>query len=126
MPLENRQAKGEFESAKLEKAKYILLLKKAERQILTQINNRVMQVNTAIERAATNKEVVKLQGKKLKAEERSFQFGRSSSDLLIRYQEDLLEARLALAASLYEYKLALIDLKLTQNALLDEHWKEDL
>ena len=126
LPLENRQAKGEFESARLEKAKYILLLKKVEREILTQLNNRVMQVNTAIERVATNQEIVELQDKKLKAEERRFQFGRSSSDLLIRYQEDLLEAQLALVNSLYEYKIALIDLKLAQNALLDEYWKEEL
>lgn len=126
LPLENRQAKGQFETAKLEKAKYLLLLKKVERQILTEINDRVTGVNTTVDKTTTNEYVVELQEKKLQAEEVRFRSGRSNSDLLIRYQQDLLDAKLAFVTSLYEYKTAAIDLKLSQNSLLDEYWKEEL
>ncbi len=126
LPLENRDAKGQFQKAKLEKAKYLLLLKKSERQILTQINDRITQLNTAIGKATTNENIVDLQQRKLKAQEIRFHSGRSNSDLMIRYQQDLLDAELSLAQSLYKYKIAVINLKLTQNSLLDEYWKEEL
>lgn len=124
IPIENREARGQFNKANLEQAKAILELKKRERLILTQINDLVTRVNILAGRVMTKKRVVELEAKKLEAERKRFQYGRSNSDYMVRYQNDLLNARLELNVTLYDYMAAYIDLKVAQNILLDEVWEE--
>ena len=57
---------------------------------------------------------------KLAEEEKRFKLGRSNSDTLIRYHDDLLIAKISLADSLYQYNSDFIDLRLKENSLLDE------
>lgn len=125
-PLENSKARGEFNKAKIEQAKALVELKKTERLILTKINELVTKVRILSGKVATSQRNARLQERKLNAEELRFKFGRSSSDLMIRYQEDVLNARLGLARSLYDYQFSLIDLKLAQDILLDGYWKGTL
>lgn len=123
--LENRKARGELKKAQFEKAKSLLELKKTERVILTKINDLVSRINIYLGKAITSKKVVELQAAKLAAEEKHFKYGRSSSDILIRYQDDLLSAKLAYVNSMFAYRSALIDLKLVQNTLLNKYWPEE-
>ncbi|MFH0877477.1 MAG: TolC family protein [Candidatus Omnitrophota bacterium] len=122
-PLENSKARGEFRKAKIERAKALVELKKTERLILTKINELITKVKILSDKVMTSRRNSWLQERKLGAEELRFRFGRSSSDLLIRYQEDVLNAKLGLAKSLYDHELSLIDLKLAQDILLDEYWE---
>lgn len=126
VPLENREAKSGYNISLAEKEKVLLKLKKTERLILRDVNNRVSAVNTLKEKAEASKEILALQEEKLKAEEKRFKYGRSSSDLIIRYEEDLLNARLSLANDLYNYKISRIDLDLAENSLLNRYWKGKL
>lgn len=125
-PLENSQAKGQYETAKLEKAKSLVLLKKKEREIVVEINDSVGTVNTSLETVKNSYAVVDLQQKKLDEQEKRFKLGRSDSDTLIRYQNDLLTAKISLADTLYTYYSDFIDLRVKENSLLDSYWKEDL
>jgi outer membrane protein TolC len=124
--LERGAEKAELAQKKLEKQKYLLLLKKVEQTIFRQVNTRVTEVNMLANEVNTAKKVVLLQEQKLLAEEKRFKYGRSSTDLIIRYQEDLLDARLKLARSLFDYRTSLIDLDLAKNALLDRYWEGEL
>jgi outer membrane protein TolC len=126
LPLENTQARGQYNKAKLQRARAIVELKKTERLILTEINDLVTKVNIQTGRVLTRKRVLKLQERKLAAEDKRFKFGRSSSDIMIRYQEDLLSAKLAYARALFEYSSILIDLRLAQNTLLSDSWEVEL
>ena len=126
LPLENRYARAEYSQQKLKKAQSLLSLKKVEKQILLDINNQVVYVNTLVNRVNTQKNVVDLQLKKLKAEEEKLKYGRSSSDIIIRYQNDLLEAKFELTSLLYAYQCALIDLKTKENSLLNKYWQDNL
>jgi len=126
LPIENRGARAEYNKAKLEKEKSLLSLKKIERTILTELNNLVTQVNILAEEVTTLREAAVLQEKKLQAEKRRFSQGRSNSDLIIRYEEDLLQARLTLAQGLFSYRVSLIDLELARNTLLDRYWKDKI
>lgn len=126
LPLENSLARAQFNKAKLQKARAIVELKKTERIILTEVKTIVTKVNIQIGRVLTQKRVLGLQEEKLSAEDKRFKFGRSSSDLLIRYQQDLLNAQLAYARSLFEYRSMLIDLKLAENTLLSDSWEGEL
>ncbi|MCP4649703.1 MAG: TolC family protein [PVC group bacterium] len=125
-PLENTYAKGEREKAQLEKAKALLGLKQVEHKILIDINDKLNALNNAKEQIGFNDRIVVLQEKKLEFEEMRFASGRSSSDTLIRYQEDLLQAKLGLANARCAYQSALIQWKVAQNILLDEYWEGEL
>ncbi len=126
VPLENSSAKSQHRRAKYEKAKALLELKKTEHKIAVDISNTINALNNKREKIRLNERIVLLQEKKLALEEERFGFGRSESDTLIRYQEDLLQAKLVLAQTLFEYKGALIGLKRAENSLLDEYWQGKL
>jgi len=120
-PLENTKARGQYQTAKLDKAKALILLKKKEREIITEINNAVGDVNTTLEKANNNYIIVQLQESKLNEEEKRFKLGRSDSDTLIRFHDDLLSAKISLADSLYAFYSEIIDLKVKENSLLEEY-----
>jgi len=123
---ERKKEKAELTQKKLEEQKAILLLKQIEQTVFRQINNQVTEANTLANEVTTSKEIVSLQEQKLKAESKRLRYGRSSADIIIRYQEDVLNSRLSLVRSLFNYHLSLIDLELTKNSLLDVHWQGQL
>ena len=121
--LERRKEKAQYNKAKLNKAKAIVVIKRVERLIFKDINNSVTELNIISTQVDTNRKIVRLQEQKLKAEQRRLRYGRSSSDVIIRFQNDLLNARLGLANSLFSYRLALINLQRNKNTLLPKYWK---
>lgn len=125
-PLENREAKAQFEQSKLEKAKALVNLKKTEEKILVEIDQRVRECNVTRKQSVMMLEAAKLQDEKLKGQEIRFKYGRSDSDTLIRYQHHLLFAQLDAAKSMMDYKVALIELDVAQNTFLDRIWKDPL
>ncbi len=125
-PLENREAKAALKKVTLEKKKLLLELKKTEREILRQINDKVNRINTLRREVELYEFTTGLHQEKLNEQVKRVNYGRSNSDTLITYEEDLLKARLKLAAYRYEYRLSLIELALAQNTLLDEYWREPL
>jgi outer membrane protein TolC len=126
VPLENRKAQAQKKQAKQEKAQAIIGIKKLEHQIIIEVNNLVDAVNVACENIKLNQKIVALNEKKLKYEEKRFQSGRSTTDTLVRYQQDLLAAQNSLAQNLFDYRAALIDLNVAQNSLLSKYWQGSL
>ncbi|NOX96652.1 MAG: TolC family protein [Nitrospirae bacterium] len=120
LPLGNRKAKSEYDRAALEKARSLVDMQKIERIIVTEVDERVRAVKVNQERAGQQLEVEKLQRLKLGEEEKKFKQGRSGSDILIRFQEDLLKAEIAAVESLVDYRKSLVDLERTQNTLLSK------
>ena len=125
-PIENREARSEFNKANIEKAKALLNLKKTERQILIQIKDSVRNCKVLEERLRKQEKVVNLQERKLTGELKSYQYGRSDTDTVIRYQDDLLVSQILYTQALFDYKQALIELALKENILLDRFWKDVL
>lgn len=126
LPLENREAKAELEEAKLKKRRLLLMLKRVERVILQKLNNKVNQVNTMHNQVKLFESTVKIHQQKLEEEITRLRQGRSNADILIRYEEDLLKARLSLASYLFQYRVSLIELELAQNTLLKKYWDNPL
>lgn len=117
-PFEDREARSEYNKAKYEKLKALLNLKKTEKTIVTEINDKVRKANVYRDKAVRAGKIERLQREKLMEEERLFGYGRSDSDRIIRFQEDLLNAQIGTLTSLKEYKDSLIDLYLAQNIFL--------
>lgn len=126
MPLENRSARAAKKQAVLLKKRALISLKKLELEIAGELDIRVRQVNIDAEKIRRWEEILMLQAEKLKAEEETVKYGRSSSDILIRYQNDLLDAQMSLAVSYLEYRVSRIKLELSKNNILINLDAEDL
>jgi len=122
MPLENREAGAAFKEAEYAKAKALLNAKYLERKIAIEIQDQVRSCSAAYERLELLQKAAELQTKKALEQERIFKQGRSSSDTVIRYQEDALFARIEAAQAFYAYYASLIELKRRQGTLLKEYW----
>ncbi len=120
LPLGNRRARSEYKRTSLEKARALINLQKIERLIFTEVDEKVRAVKVNRERAKRQLKIEELQGLKLNAEEKRFKYGRSNSDTLIRFQGDLLQAKIAEVKSLVDYRKSLVDLERTQNTLLSK------
>jgi len=126
VPLENREAKADLKKANYQKEQTLLKLKRNERLILQELNDQVNKVNIISNQVKLFTETVKIHEKKLEAEIRRLNFGRSSVDTIISYEEDVLNSRLSLVSFLFRYRSSLIKLDLLKNTLLDRYWKEPL
>lgn len=123
LPLENTEARARLKAAELEKAKALIHLKLLERRIAVEITDQVRSCNIFRQAALSQESIARLQKQKLEEEEKRFRYGRSETDVLIRFQEDWLEAEEAAAAAKHRYHTARVDLALKEGSLLDKYWK---
>ncbi len=119
LPFEDSAGRSEYNKSKSEKAKALVTLKKVEKTIVTEIDDAARALNLARETAEQRIKIEELQRMKLEAEEKQFKIGRSDSDRIVRFQEDLLTAKILAARALRRYKDALIDLYVTENTYLN-------
>ena len=118
-PIENNEANSLYEKATLKKTKAIVNLQKIEREIISDIdeNFRNMSVNKI--NITKMVRVENLQRGKLFQEEKRFKYGRSDSDTLIRYQEDLLNAKLMTQRAHLDHKISILDLMGAEDSYLN-------
>lgn len=117
-PFEDRDARSRYDAAKNNRAKALIKLKKVEKTIVTEIDDIVRKARAYNERARDARKVEALQKEKLAEEEKQFGYGRSDSDRMIRFQEDLLRASVSAFNSFKEYRHSVIDLYLTEDTYL--------
>jgi outer membrane protein TolC len=125
-PLENTKARAELDKAKLEKAKALTDLKLLEKQIIIGVADRLREAGIFLRQARSRQDITQLQTIKLEEEKKRFRAGRSNTDTIIRFQEDLLKARWEEARAAYECRIKLIDLRKAQGALLNDYWDGEL
>lgn len=126
IPLDNNKAKAELDKINLQKRRSLINFKRIEINILQDINNKVNRVNTMENQVNLFKSMIAVHTKKLDMQIKRLNSGRSNCDTLIKFEEDLLNARLSLANNLFNYHIGLLDLELSQNLLLDKYWKGEL
>ena len=122
LSLENNEARSQLEATQLKKEQLLLMLKRVERTILREINNQVMTVNTLKNKVDLTRELVEFEEEKLQAEHKRLGWGRSNADVMVRYEDDVLTARLDYATALYRYRIESIELERLQNVLLNRYW----
>lgn len=121
-PLENSQARGAWNEAKLQKARALIALKLLERKIMIQIMDQLRDCQTFRSVAGNSVDIAQLQAQKFTEEEIRFNQGRSDTDTLIRFQEDLIQAQLLTAEAKHRYHLARIELDQKKGVLLTQFW----
>ena len=118
IPIENRDARGEYEKAKLEKKKVVLELIYVEKDIATLIDEKVRNVNLYLENAKRWALIKEIQYRKFRDQEKKLKYGRSSSKDVVDYQNDFTLAALREYDAILEYYDALIDLENAKDTLL--------
>ena len=126
IPLENREAKAGLESVKLEKARILVALKLLERQIAVGIVDQVRLCHVLKEIALNAGMIAGIQEQKLAEEEKRFSSGRSDTDTVIRFQQDLLRSKLTASEARFNYKVSLLRLQQLQGTLLDVYWDGEI
>lgn len=124
IPLENRKARAQLKAAELQKARILLDAKFVEKKISVDIVDQVRDCNIYAEVARNEQMIAGLQIKKLDEELKRFNHGRSDTDTIIRFQEDVILARLSAAEAKFQYHIAVIDLKRKEATLLSKYWDE--
>ncbi len=124
-PLQNRDARAKHRAQKFQKAKLIESAKKLEREIVLSVTDKVRNANVLAEIVSSRSKVADLESQKLEEEDKRFSRGRSDTDMLIRFQEDAIEAKRLDVNAKYDYSAALIDLRRAEGSLLKHFWEEE-
>jgi outer membrane protein TolC len=118
-PLENRAARAEKKRSEHEKTRAVIQLKNLENDIANTGVELLSRLKKNIEIVNNSKEAENLQRKKLLLEMDNYKLGRSSSEVIIRYQDDRLFSKQAELKAWGEYFTTVLDTELAQNSILD-------
>ena len=103
-PLGNRSAKSKLSASRLEKAQLILGIKDLEKKIILEVRESARQLKTDSKRIKAATVAKKLAEAKLKAEEKKFEVGLSTSFNVLKFQEDLAKAQSNEIKTIIDYK----------------------
>jgi outer membrane protein TolC len=120
-PLGNRFAKSQYSRAKIEALKALTYLKDIENIIITEVREAVRQVETDQEKILAARATLKFTREKLKAEEKKYDVGLSTTNDLLEFQEDLAQAMSRYARSRSDYEKSIANLSRSKGILLDEY-----
>lgn len=118
-PLENRGARSSYHRTKSEKAVAELQLRLLEQDLKREIDERVRTITLLQTQLKNDQTIETLQSKKLEQEEHKYRLGRSSSDLIIRFQDDYTNAKFRRLSTERALRQAWLNLKLAENSLLE-------
>jgi len=120
-PFGNRFAKSQYSRAKIESARAATFLKDVENNVINDVRGAVRQIDTDIKRIQAAQASLRLADEKLKAEEKKYSVGLSTTHDLLEFQDDLAraESRYAFAKAAYEQNLA--DLAKAKGVLLEAY-----
>ena len=120
-PLGNRAAKSKLSTSRLEKAQLILGIKDLEKEIILDIREAVRQLKTDSKRIKASTVAKQLAEEKLKAEEKKFEVGLSTSFNVLKFQEDLAEAQSNEIKTILDYKQSRIRFRRSTASTLKYH-----
>ncbi len=118
VPLENRAARADFRRTKAQKAGALYALKDLENQILNEISRLVAEVNSRKRIVVTSRKTLQLQVAKVREEMKNYHMGRSSSYVMVQYQNDAVSAERHLVESWLDYQKAVLGLKLADGTIV--------
>ena len=120
-PLGNRSAKSKLSASRLEKAQSILSIKGLEKKIILEVRESARQLKTDSKRIKAANVAKKLADEKLKAEEKKFEVGLSTSFNVLKFQEDLAEAQSNEIKTIIDYKQSRIRFRKNIASTLKHH-----
>jgi outer membrane protein TolC len=120
VPLENRAARAGARRAEADKARAVYALKDLENRIANEITHLAEAIGDRLRIVETTKSAMDLNLQKQRLEMQKYRQGRSSSDLVKRYQDDTVASQRGLFEAWLLYQKTLLDLHLAQGTMIAE------
>ena len=120
-PLGNRSAKSKLSASRLDKTKLILNIKDLEKKIILEIRESIRQLKTDTKRIRASTIAKILAEEKLKAEEKKFEVGLSTSFNVLEFQEDLAKAQSNEIKAIIDYNQSRIRFRQAMASTLKQH-----
>jgi outer membrane protein len=121
VPIGNRQARSDYESAKLRAEQAVVNLKRLEQNIVVEAQNAVGQVRTNLKRLDATRAATRLAEESLKAEEAKLRAGISTSFLVLQARTELADTRSAEIRARADYNKSLVELSRVEGTILRKH-----
>ena len=121
VPLGNREARSDYSKAKLEEKQTVFNTRKVEQEIVVEVRKAVRQIRTNAERIKASKKAKELSQERLKAEEKKFKVGRSTSLEIIRAQADLAVSEGRATNAIVDYQISLGNLDAVLGTILENN-----
>ncbi|MBT3181089.1 MAG: TolC family protein [Deltaproteobacteria bacterium] len=118
IPLENRAARADTRRTTAEKAGALYALKDLENKILNEISRLVAEVGSRQRIVVTSRKVLELQVAKVREEMKNYHMGRSSSYVMVQYQNDAVSAERHLIESWLDYQNSVLGLWLADGSIV--------
>lgn len=118
VPLENRAARADARRTTAEKARALFALKDIENQIVNELSRLIEEVKARKEIVDTSRRTLELQVAKLKEEMKKYHMGRSSSYVMVQYQNDAVMAERHLVEAWFAYQESVLGLKLADGTIV--------
>jgi outer membrane protein TolC len=120
VPIGNRSAQAEYARAEADLAQANSLMAQAEQAARLDVRQAVRQVETTLQRVNAGRVNVRLQAEKLRAEQKKFENGMSTSFQVLTFQDDLFGAKTRENLATDDYNKALVELSRAKGTLLVE------
>jgi outer membrane protein TolC len=121
IPLFNTSARADLAQARLNLEQSLLLLKKTESTIYSEVKQIIMDLETNAKIVEANRISRELAEQKLAAEQKKLAVGLSTNYLVLQYQRDFSNAQIAELKSLIDYSLALSRVNKVLGTTLEKH-----
>jgi outer membrane protein TolC len=120
-PLQNRAARHRMRAAELSLEQAEVGLESLRLNILLDVRNTLRRLQNAIDLAAARDAEVTARAAELQDEQRRYEVGLSTTELLLRFQDDTASAAINALSARVEYAKAMIALDQVTGRLLDRH-----
>jgi outer membrane protein TolC len=121
IPLFNTSAKADLIQSRLNLEQSLLLLKKTESTIYSEVRQIIMDLETNAKIVEANRISRELADQKLAAEQKKLSVGLSTNYLVLQYQRDFANTQIAELQSLINYSLALSRVNKVLGTTLEKH-----
>lgn len=121
IPLGNRAARNNYNISKAQKRQTELFLRQREQQILIEIDDAARLIRSSFERYEATRVARQFAERVLDAEQKKLENGKSTTFLVLQYQNDLTSARYQEIQALAEYNIALSQLAQREGTTLERH-----
>ncbi|MDO8644038.1 MAG: TolC family protein, partial [bacterium] len=118
VPLENREKRSLFRREELQKKQMIFDLEALERRVITEVQQAYRELDLRLKQLKTFEEIRNLQAQKWRGERVKFSQGRSSSDTVIRFEREQVEAEWKAIEAGFQARLSRIKLREAASHLL--------
>jgi outer membrane protein len=118
-PLQNRTARAQLASDRLEHERTQAQLQDVQQAIITEVRQTARRVDTSLKSIDAARASVRFQERSLEAERKRYENGMSSSFEITRIQDDLTQARSREVSAVVAYRRAVADFQRATGQLLD-------